>query len=66
MRIYVNGEERSALQHTTVEELLTSLGLAQRPCAVEVNRTLVPRREHARWRLEQDDRVEIVELVGGG
>lgn len=66
IRIYVNGQESQAPAGTTIETLLASLGLGQRPCAVEVNRKLAPRREHAVRQLAPEDRVEIVELVGGG
>jgi sulfur carrier protein len=34
--------------------------------AVEVNRRLVRRAEHASTRLAEGDRVEVVTLVGGG
>ena len=36
------------------------------PCAVEVNRTLVPRSRHESHQLQDGDRVEVVTLVGGG
>ena len=42
------------------------LGLADTYVAVEVNLELVPRQDHARHRLAEGDRLEIVTLVGGG
>jgi len=35
-------------------------------CAVEVNRRVIPRRDHATATLVDGDRIEIVTLVGGG
>lgn len=66
MRITVNGETREMGDDLTVEALLTALDLQGKPCAVEVNRAVVPRREHADRSLADGDTVEIVTLVGGG
>lgn len=66
MRITVNGEPREMGDDLTVEALLTALDLQGKPCAVEVNRTVVPRREHASRPLADGDTIEIVTLVGGG
>ncbi len=66
MSITVNGEERTLAAGTTVAELLDQLGLAGRPCAVEVNRRLVSKPQHGERALAAGDTVEIVTLVGGG
>jgi len=66
MKIVVNGEETTAPPGATVESLLEERGLAGRPCAVEINRRLVPKREHADRTLAEGDRIELVTLVGGG
>lgn len=50
----------------TVRQFLQSRGLHASPCAVEVNRTLVPKRRHEEHQLADGDTVEIVTLVGGG
>jgi len=62
----VNGESDEAGAGVTVMELLERRGLGGQPCAVEVNKELVPKREHGERVLEEGDRVEIVTLVGGG
>jgi sulfur carrier protein len=66
MRITVNGETREMGDGLTVETLLDALELRGKPCAVEVNRDVVPRREHAARLLSDGDSIEIVTLVGGG
>lgn len=65
MRLVVNGEERD-LEVATVAELLESLEVRQRFVAVELNREIVPRSEHATCVLTEGDRIEIVTMVGGG
>lgn len=66
MRIRVNGVEREVPSETTVRDLLANLDLPSGPVAVEVNREVVPRARHAEHILMEDDRVEVVTLVGGG
>ncbi len=65
MQLTVNGDPHTT-QATTVADLLRELGLDGRPCAVEINRELAPKREHTQRSLSENDRVEIVTLVGGG
>ena len=64
--ILVNGEARPLPSDATIAGLLAELGLAQAPCAVELNRTVVPRRRHGEQAIAPGDAIEIVTLVGGG
>ncbi len=66
VEIICNGRPRPTDPGSTVAELLVALELADRPVAVEVNRAVVPRFQHAVHRLQAGDHVEIVTLVGGG
>lgn len=66
VRIVVNSEPREVPQGTSVRGLIQILGLEKSACAVEVNRGLVPRRQHEARILVQGDAVELVTLVGGG
>jgi sulfur carrier protein len=64
--VIVNGEPKEIAAGTTVARLLEGLQLQPRHVAVERNRNVVPRSEHAACILETGDRLEIVTLVGGG
>lgn len=66
MKVVVNDKEEALEGALTVRQLLEQLGLAAAPCAVEVNRQLIPKRQHEAHVLSDGDRVEIVTLVGGG
>jgi thiamine biosynthesis protein ThiS len=66
MQIEVNGERREVPAGITVAALLTELGVAPGPVAVERNRAIVPRAEHASTPLSDGDRLEVVQFVGGG
>ena len=66
MQLTVNDAVREVAEGTTVAVLLEKLNLKVAHVAVERNRELVPRREHAHTLLAEGDRVEVVTLVGGG
>jgi thiamine biosynthesis protein ThiS len=66
IEVDVNGAQRQIAAGTTVATLLAELGLADRRVAVERNREVVPRAEHARTVLAAGDRLEVVTFVGGG
>ena len=66
MTITVNGDERTLEEPLTIADLIRDLGLEGRPCAVERNRSVVPKAEHDSTLLAEGDRLEVVTLVGGG
>lgn len=51
---------------TTVADLLQEQGLEGQAVAVELNQSVVPKREHADQPLKDGDQIELVTLVGGG
>lgn len=66
MNIVVNGEKTQMPDGVSLRMLIERLGLGEKACAAEVNQSLVPRKDHESRVLSEDDRVEIVTLVGGG
>jgi len=66
IEIVVNGDPRTIDHGTSVRALVEQLGLAPEQVAVERNRVIVPRAEHAAVELTAGDALEIVTFVGGG
>jgi thiamine biosynthesis protein ThiS len=66
MKLTINGAEKDVPENVTVRELVVFLGLGDGPVAVEQNREIVPRAEHASRRVSEGDAIEIVHFVGGG
>lgn len=66
MEVIVNGRPVELEQPATLLALLDLLGHAERRVAVEVNREIVPRSQHASFQLSPGDRVELVHAMGGG
>ena len=63
----INGESKEVPQSAiTVAELVAHLGLGEGPVAVELNREIVPRAQHASRAIAEGDVLEIVHMVGGG
>ncbi len=66
MRLVVNGHEKSFDPPMSVAELLAVLGVPSLKVAVELNREIVSKSAYDRTMLEDGDRLEIVNFVGGG
>jgi len=66
MELLVNGKPVTLPETSTLTELLEQLALEHARVAIEVNREIVPRSQHAGYRLKAGDEVEIVQAIGGG
>ena len=64
--ILLNGEPKHISEHSTVLQLVDTLGLAGKRIAVECNQEIVPKPDYATTRLCEGDVVEIVQAIGGG
>lgn len=62
----VNGQPTPLSPGLTVEGLLEGLGLRRDGVAVAVGGTVLPRSSWAQRALQEGDRVEIIQAVGGG
>lgn len=65
MQLIVNGKPHD-LEVQTLPELFEALGLAGQPVAVELNETVIPKKQHPQTTLKPNDKLELVTLVGGG
>ncbi len=66
MKLEINGELRLVPASATVRELLENLSIKPDRIAVELNRRIVRRHEWDRIALKDNDKIEIVQFVGGG
>ena len=67
MQIQINGEQREFAQSTmALSELIEQLSLAPQRIAIEVNRQIIRRVDWESTDINDGDRVEIVQFVGGG
>jgi sulfur carrier protein len=66
MQIYLNGVEKQIPDSSNMAGLIELLDLSGQRIAVEVNEELVPRSTFNQHLLKENDRVEIIQAVGGG
>lgn len=66
MRLRINGETRDTTRLATVADLAAWLDLPAFGSAVELNGEVIRRADHPATPLKEDDRLEVVRLVGGG
>ncbi len=68
MSVSVNGTVRSLLEGTTVADVVSDLLGAPDPpgVAVALNGEVVPRSRWPATNLREDDRVEVLNAIGGG
>ena len=66
MRIVCNGKDEELAQGTTIAQLIADKGINQANVVVEHNYTLVKSDRWSEVVLQENDRLEILRLVGGG
>ena len=66
MTVTVNGHPRTIVEDASIAALLAELGLAESRVAVEVNASVIRKSNWPATALKENDRVEVVNFVGGG
>ena len=64
--IEINGEESAVPSPANIRQLLQYLGVRPERVAVELNHRIVKRKEWDDTPLDDRDKIEIVQFVGGG
>ena len=64
--ITINGKKRTLPKEASIALLLEELQLNHQPCAVEINKKLIPHQKHSKQAIKDGDVIEIVTIVGGG
>jgi thiazole synthase len=66
MKIQVNGVERDYGENCTVADVVADLGLLGKRIAVELNKEILPYTQYNSVAIQESDRLEIVQAIGGG
>ena len=66
MQIVVNGAAQDVDSRTSIQGLIESLSLGNGKIAIELNGEIVPRSLFTETILQPDDKLEIVQAIGGG
>ncbi len=66
MKIKINGIEKEIPENTTISELLSSLNILDKTMAVAVNMKIVKKDNWKNYKLQDGDKIEALNFVGGG
>ncbi len=66
MKIIINGIEKNIKENTTIKKLLQELKVLDKTMAVAVNMKIVKKDDWDKYTLNEGDKVEALNFVGGG
>lgn len=73
MQLIINGQTRQFNEQLntdstalTLSELIETLGFKGTRYAIEVNGFIIPRSKHSSYRVQDNEKIEIIQAVGGG
>ena len=66
MEVVVNGEKVEVKDGTKVKDLFNLLGINEKRVVVEKNKVILRKNEMLDNILQEEDKLEIIQMVGGG
>ena len=66
IQIYINGKKKNIDIKYSLIDVLKDYSLKDKLIAVEINREIIPKSNYKNKKINQNDRIEILELIGGG
>jgi|TARA_B100001146_G_C16186839_1_gene437250 thiamine biosynthesis protein ThiS len=66
MNILVNQKKIIISKESTVISILTNLDIEDKYLAIEVNETILPKSEYDKYIIQENDKIEIINAIGGG
>ena len=66
MKIIINGQEKEFKENSTLQEVLKALSLEGKVMAAAVNMNIVKQDEWNTYIIQEGDKLELLDFVGGG
>ena len=66
IEIILNGESKKVKENLPLNQLIDNLGISNKSIAVAINENVIEKSEIEKYILKNQDRIEIVQAVGGG
>ena len=66
IQIYINGKKKNIDVNDKLTNILEDFFIKNKLVAIELNEEVVPKSKYKTKRISQNDRIEILELIGGG
>ena len=64
--IQINGKKVVIKQNFSVQDVLKKYRLNRKKVAIELNGKILPQNEYKKKNLKNNDKIEIVQFIGGG
>mgnify|MGYP001498435680 CR=1 FL=1 len=65
-KIQLNGKKIKIYTDISVKDLVKKYKLKENKIAVELNGTILPKQNYRNKKLKNNDKIEIVQFIGGG
>ena len=66
IQIYINGKKKNISINFSLVDIIEEYSLKNELIAVEINQEVIPRSSYKTKKINKNDRIEILELIGGG
>ena len=65
-KIQLNGKKISINSNFSVRDLVKKYKLKEKKIAIELNGVILPKQNYIKKKLKNNDKIEIVQFIGGG
>jgi len=65
-KIQLNGKYLKIRMNLSIKDLLKKHRLNQEKIAIELNGTILPKQKYKKTKIKNNDKIEIVQFIGGG
>ena len=65
-KIQLNGKQLKIRMNLSIKDLLKKHRLNQEKIAIELNETILPKQKYKKTKIKNNDKIEIVQFIGGG
>ena len=66
MNIFVNQKKVIISRESTIINILANLDIKDKYLAVEINEAILPKSEYDKYIIQENDKIEIINAIGGG
>ena len=66
IQVFINGKKKICNKRNNLLELLKNLKISYNEIAIEINYTVIPKSQYKSTFIKNNDKIEIVQFIGGG
>ena len=66
IQIFINGKKKNINSNYNLINIIEEYSLKNKLVAIEINQEVIPKSNYKTKKIKKNDRIEILELIGGG